>query len=511
MLGTTIAGRYRLKQPIGSGGMGTVWRAEDLDQNFDVAIKVIPVGDPVREATFYREAQVAARLSHPNVVAIRDHGSADLDGGRNFFLVMDLVEGVPLSTLTGRPLPVVQTLAWAIQVSRALEAAHHRGIVHRDLKPANVLIDQTANVIAKLCDFGIARIARPGEMANHTLTVTGVAIGTPAYMSPEQARGDTTLGTPSDLYSFGCLLHELLTGSAPFTGTSWEVLNQHVHGAPAPLSALRPGSPRELEQLTLDLLDKDPDCRPTAAATTARLTQLHAALVASADAPTATAPAHPPPLVAGTRPVSRRPATGSRRATACAATLTAAGVTGILTSATAMPVSWTVSLGALAGGMLAALYLLDPPQPPHTRELKITTAALTTYLLLTTGAALAVLVTGFSRWPAALAISILGGPAMAACASAVRRLVEHTLRRAPRHSDLATTVGALHTLTVLLAFNDAGLPRLAFVAAVLWPVAALLTAALTPNRTRHTPYAPVRSSTSELTGVTPPRSAVTHT
>ncbi|NUS81829.1 MAG: serine/threonine protein kinase, partial [Streptomyces sp.] len=297
MRGTTVAGRYRLKEPIGSGGMGTVWRTEDLHQNHDVALKIIPVGegDPIREAAFRREAQVSARLSHPNVVAVRDHGAADLDGRRILFLAMDLVDGPPLNTLTGSPIPVTRALTWAIQISQALEAAHQRGIVHRDLKPSNILLDQAAGNAAKLCDFGIARLA---EATHHTLTVTGVAIGTPAYMSPEQARGDTTLSAPSDLYSLGCLLHELLTGSVPFTGTGWKVLNQHLHEAPAPLSTLRPGVPRELEQLVLELLDKDPDRRPTAADTRTRLTRLHTALAAFADAPTATAPRHPPTLVA---------------------------------------------------------------------------------------------------------------------------------------------------------------------------------------------------------------------
>ncbi|MFJ4151887.1 protein kinase [Streptomyces galbus] len=138
MRGATVAGRYRLKEPIGSGGMGTVWLAEDLHEHRDIALKIIPVGegDLVREAGFRREAQVAARLSHPNVVAVRDHGAANLDGRRVHFLAMDLVGGRPLNMLTGRPLPLTQSLTWAIQISRALESAHHRGIIHRDLKPS---------------------------------------------------------------------------------------------------------------------------------------------------------------------------------------------------------------------------------------------------------------------------------------------------------------------------------------------------------------------------------------
>ncbi|MGW2688923.1 protein kinase domain-containing protein [Streptomyces sp. NPDC001414] len=512
MRATTVAGRYRLKEPIGSGGMGTVWRAEDLHENHDLALKIISVGegDLVREAAFRREAQVAARLSHPNVVAVREHGVADLDGRRILFLAMDLVDGRPLNTLTGRPLPVAQALTWAIQISQALEAAHRRGIVHRDLKPSNVLLDQAAGNAAKLCDFGIARLS---EATHHTLTVTGVVIGTPAYMSPEQARGDTTLSAPSDLYSLGCLLHELLTGHVPFTGSGWQVLNQHVHDAPASLSALRPGVPRELEQMVLELLDKDPDRRPTAADTCMRLTRLHTALAAFADAPTATAPRRTPTLVATTTSVSRHRERGVRSSTVCAAGLTAAAISGALSLTTTVPTPWTTSLGTLAGLLLAVLYLLDPPQPPHPGQLRITTAALMTLLLLTGGAALAVLVTDISLWATALAISVLGGPTLVACTSGVRRLVEHTLHRSAWHGDLAATAGGLQTAAVLLAAHHGGLPPLILIAAgaVLWPAAALLTAVLTTRRTRHDPLAPARTGDTEFLRVTRPRSAVTPT
>ncbi|MCL3998994.1 serine/threonine protein kinase [Streptomyces lavenduligriseus] len=488
--------------------MGTVWHAEDLHETRDVALKIILVEeeDPVQEAAFRREAQVAARLSHPNVVSVRDHGAADLDGRQILFLAMDLVLGRPLNTLTGRPLPIAQALTWAIHISQALKAAHRRGIIHRDLKPSNILLDQASGNTAKLCDFGIARLA---EATHHTLTVTGVAIGTPAYMSPEQARGDTTLGAPSDLYSLGCLLHELLTGHVPFTGTGWQVLSQHLNDAPAPLSALRPGVPRELEQLVLELLDKHPDRRPTAADTLTRLTRLHTALAAFADAPTATAPRHPSTLVAtatsaGAAILHRWP--GARGTTVRAAGLTAAAITGALSLTTTLPMPWTTGLGILAGLLLAALYLLDPPQPPHPGQLKITTAALMTLLLLIGGAALTVLVTDFSRWATALTISVLGGPAVVACASGVRRLVEYTLHRTAWYGDLATTAAALQTATVLLAAHHAGLsPRtLITVGAVLWPATALLTAALTPRRTRDDSPAPTRTGTPN-SGVAPGR------
>ncbi|WP_331735920.1 serine/threonine protein kinase (plasmid) [Streptomyces xanthophaeus] len=482
MRGTTVAGRYRLKEAIGSGGMGTVWRAEDLHERHDIALKIIPVGDgdPVREAAFRREAQVAGRLSHPHVVTVHDHGAADLDGRRVLFLAMDLVDGQPLNTLTGRPLAWAEILTWAIQISQALEAAHHCGIVHRDLKPSNILIDPVAGGTAKLCDFGIARMA---DATHHTLTVTGLVFGTPAYMSPEQARGDTTLGTPSDLYSLGCLLHELVAGSIPFTGTGWQVLNQHLNDAPAPLSALRPATPRELEQLVLELLDKNPDRRPTAADTRARLTRLHTALAAFADAPTATP--HPPTAVATT--IDRAAGAhglDTRLAAVSAGAVTAVAIAGELLLMTSLPTAWTVGLGSLAGLLLAVLYLLDPPEPPRPDQLRITTACLLTTLLFAGGVALAVLVTAPRLWVSALAISALGGPALVALATGVRRLVGHSLHRTAWHADLATTAGILHTAVALLAGQHAGLPGLALTAVglLLWPAASLFTALLTPGR-----------------------------
>ncbi|MFE9121338.1 protein kinase [Streptomyces sp. NPDC007172] len=510
MRGTTVAGRYRLRESLGRGGMGTVWRAEDLFGSRDIALKIIPLGegDPVREAAFRREAQVAARLSHPHVVAIHGHGAADLNGNRILFLAMDLVDGRPMSTLTGRPLPVAQTLAWAIQISRALEAAHRCGIVHRDLKPSNILIDPMPDGgTAKLCDFGIARLT---DATHHTLTATGAVIGTPAYMSPEQARGDTTLAAPSDLYSLGCLLYEMLTGAVPFTASGWQVLNQHLNDAPAPLSALRPGAPHELECLVMELLDKNPNHRPSAAATRARLTRLQTAAAAFADAATTPSHQHPPTravtlTVTSTGDVGHRREPGTGDATACAAGLTAAAITSALSLTTSLPTSWTTGLGALAGLLLASLYLLDPPQPPSPGQLKITTAALLTLLLLDGGAALTVLVADVSRWAAALAISVLGGPTMVICAGGVRRLVEHTLHRSVWHGDLAATAGALQTATVLLAARHAGLPPLTLIAAgaVLWPATAILTAVLSPRRPHRAPAAPAWTRSHRASGCNP--------
>ncbi|TGB05590.1 serine/threonine-protein kinase [Streptomyces sp. MZ04] len=177
MRGTTVADRYQLAEAIGSGGMGEVWRADDLRTGRDVALKLIALdGDSVREAAFRREAGVAARLSHPHVVAVHDHGTADLDGRRILFLAMDLVDGQPLSSLITGPLPIADALVWAAQISQALHAAHQARVVHRDIKPPNVLIDGRG--AAMLCDFGIARLS--DTFTRHTLTVTGAAIGTPA-------------------------------------------------------------------------------------------------------------------------------------------------------------------------------------------------------------------------------------------------------------------------------------------------------------------------------------------
>ncbi|MEV4000291.1 hypothetical protein ACFYPK_31750 [Streptomyces halstedii] len=304
------------------------------------------------------------------------------------------------------------------------------------------------------------------------------------------------------------------TGAVPFAGTGWQVLNQHVHDAPAPLSALRPGVPHELEQLVLELLDKDPDRLPTAADTRTRLTRLNTALAAFADAPTATAPRHPPTLVTtATSNNGHHREPGARGTTVATAGLTAAAVTGALSLTPTVPTPWTTGLGTLAGLLLAVLYLLDPPRAPHPGQLRITTAALMTLLLITGGAALTVLTTDFSRWATALAISVLGGPTLVAYASGVRRLVEHTLHRAAWHGDLATTAGALQTATALLAAHHAGLPPLTLVAAgaVLCPATSLLTAVLTPRRTRHEPLAPARTGAPGLGRATRSPSAVTST
>ncbi|MEU6350114.1 serine/threonine-protein kinase [Streptomyces sp. NPDC047072] len=474
MRGTTVADRYRLTEVVGSGGMGEVWRAEDLQAVHDVALKIIPLDrDMVREAAFRREAGVAERLSHPHVVAVHDHGVAEIGGQRVLFLVMDLVDGQPLSALICRPLPVADTVTWAAQICQALLAAHQAGVVHRDVKPSNLLIDRRS--AAMLCDFGIARL--PGS--HHTLTVTGAAIGTPAFMSPEQARGDKDVGAPSDMYSLGCTIHALLTGRAPFTGAGWQIIHQHLHQAPAALSALRPDVPRELEQLVLELLDKDPGRRPTAAQTLERLDHLRAA-VAHAAAPTLTAPAsQPAPTVVD----SQLPAARSRHGAAGTSTVTGALIAAELTWAAQVPHLWAITLGVLAGLLVSGLHLLDPPSS-RPGELQVPTVGLFTMLLAALGTSVALLLTHPMMWPVALAIAVLGGPVLVAGTATVRRAVQHALHRSARQAELTATAGGLHTAALLLAADYAGFsrPAMLMAALVLWPATALFTALVTTRK-----------------------------
>ncbi|MFD7899041.1 protein kinase [Streptomyces sp. NPDC059743] len=480
MRGTTIAGRYRLEEALGSGGMGEVWRAEDLHHGHDVALKIITLGegDTVRESAFRREAGVAAHLSHPHVVSVRDHGAADFGGRRALFLAMDLVEGPPLNALITGPLPLTDTLTWTAQISRALHAAHQAGIVHRDVKPSNILINHGS---AMLCDFGIARLTR--ITSHHTLTVTGAAIGTPAYMSPEQARGDTDLGAPSDMYSLGCLIHELLTGAAPFTGSGWQLLHQHVHDTPVRPSALRPEVPHELDRLVLELLDKDPTARPTAAETLKRLSRLRTELAAL---PTVAAHRVLPAPTALDRPAGPCRSARPRVSALWAGTVTGAAIAGELAWTTPMPGPWPLALGALAGLLLTAFRPYNDLQEARAGELRITTAGLFSMLLIAFGASVGLFAAHPSMWWAALLTAVLGGPTLVICSTAVRRIVQHVLGRSVPHADLAATAGALHTAALLLAANHAGfaVPATLTVCLALWPATALITAVLTSSKVR---------------------------
>lgn len=254
MEGQTLAGRYALTERIGTGGMGTVWRARDTMLSRDVAVKILHdhlASDENFAERFRREARSAARLSHANIVTVYDTG----EEATVPYIVMELVDGRSLHDRIRAqgPLSVADTLGIASAVLAALAHAHERGLVHRDMKPANVLITPRGEI--KVADFGIAKWAEDSG----GLTSTGSLIGTAAYLSPEQAQGSAA--TPrSDLYATGCLLYACLAGRPPFEGDSAvAVAVQHTREAVPPLE--RPDAPAKLVAVIMQALRKDPEQR----------------------------------------------------------------------------------------------------------------------------------------------------------------------------------------------------------------------------------------------------------
>ncbi|MGW3518465.1 protein kinase domain-containing protein [Streptomyces hydrogenans] len=254
-------GRYRLTHRLGRGGMAEVFAAEDVRLGRTVAVKLLRsdlAEDPVSKARFTREAQSVAGLNHHAIVAVYDSGEDVVDGRPVPYIVMELVEGRTIRDLlvsAEAPGPE-QALVIVSGVLEALAYSHQHGIVHRDIKPANVIITNTGAV--KVMDFGIAR-ALHGAQA--TMTQTGMVMGTPQYLSPEQALGKA-VDHRSDLYATGCLLYELLSLRPPFTGeTPLSVVYQHVQDIPVPPSEVRGSTPPELDGLVMRSLAKEPDDR----------------------------------------------------------------------------------------------------------------------------------------------------------------------------------------------------------------------------------------------------------
>ncbi|HEY6066896.1 MAG TPA: protein kinase [Thermoanaerobaculia bacterium] len=294
LLARTLLDRYEVLSPIGAGGMGEVYRARDLRLGREVAVKVLPEnlsGDPDALARFEREARAIAALSHPNLLAIYDFGA---DAGVSF-AVTELLHGETLRAALA-PGAFLWRRAAAVGASLAegLAAAHSRGIVHRDLKPDNVFLTSEGRV--KILDFGLARWVRdeaaPGGVGGDPTsapttpdpTQPGTVLGTVGYMSPEQVRGEPTTAS-SDLFAFGCVLHEMLTGQPAFSGgTAFERMAAILRDEPPPPSRLSPGVPAEIDRLVARCLEKSAARRPGSAAELA--TELHGLASAGASDPT---------------------------------------------------------------------------------------------------------------------------------------------------------------------------------------------------------------------------------
>jgi eukaryotic-like serine/threonine-protein kinase len=263
LVGITIGGQFSVDSVLGGGAFGTVYRGRQLGLDRPVAIKVPTsaiVADPVMAKRFAREARSAARITHPGVVAI--YAVGELDDGRPY-LAMEFVDGESLDKiLTGGPLPPERALSIIRAISAALAETHAADVVHRDLKPSNIVWrrDRHGDDRITIVDFGIAA-SKPGTTADATRLTHNGLIGTPNYMSPEQAHGDD-VDARSDLYAVGCLLFELVTNAPPFEGTGIEVLLAHL-GRPAPVPSERhPGVPAAIDELCARLLAKKPEDRP---------------------------------------------------------------------------------------------------------------------------------------------------------------------------------------------------------------------------------------------------------
>ena len=255
-LKTALQDRYTIEDELGAGGMATVYLAHDVKHDRKVALKVLrsDLSSELGPDRFVREIRLAARLTHPHILPLYDSGEAD----GFLYYVMPLVEGESLRDRIeqAKQLSIEEAVQVATEVAAALDYAHRHEVVHRDIKPENIMIHDGNAVVA---DFGIAKAVTAAAQNSATLTQTGVTVGTPAYMSPEQAAGEEDIDGRSDLYSLGCVLYEMLTGEQPFVGpTVQAVIAKRFAQTPPPVTATRDAVPIPLSQAVSKMLERTP-------------------------------------------------------------------------------------------------------------------------------------------------------------------------------------------------------------------------------------------------------------
>ena len=272
-LQTLLGGAYTIERELGGGGMSRVFAATETAFGRKVVIKVLPaeLGAGVNVERFKREIQVAANLQHPHIVPVLTAGEM----GDVPFYTMPFIDGESLrARIASGPIPIDECVSLLRDVARALAYAHEHHVVHRDIKPDNVLISGSS---ATVTDFGIAKAisaarAPDNPASTGALTQMGISIGTPTYMAPEQAAADPSTDHRADIYSFGCMAYEMLTGRPPFTERSpHKLLAAHMGTRPQPVSELRPDTPAALADVVMQCLEKDPDARPQRAGDVARV------------------------------------------------------------------------------------------------------------------------------------------------------------------------------------------------------------------------------------------------